>query len=121
MTTSHTAAIVGGVVGGVGGLIALVVIVILVFVCLRRARRRKLDEAFDGNFDPDRIVRARGGTSEVDGYAYTRGKKATMSIGLDGGTFPGVESRQRYRAPEMQQALSTNASSRNLLDEEGMN
>lgn len=53
-STSHTGAIVGGAVGGGVGLIFLVA---LLAICFRRqrARQRSLD-AFDGNFDPDRIV-----------------------------------------------------------------
>ncbi|KAF5378432.1 hypothetical protein D9757_011149 [Collybiopsis confluens] len=88
---SNTGEIVGGVIGGVGGL--AIIFVVLFFIMKRQRRQKQLEESFDGNFDPDRIIRARGaesvggsaglrdsltGTSETDGYtyAYAGGEKA---------------------------------------------
>lgn len=120
--------------GGVGGL--LIVLAILFFVLRRAQRKRELDEAFDGNFDPDRIIRAGGTTgairdsvasaSEIGGYAYAGGEKAKMKkqakrtsrgMPLNEGTLPAIPIEGSHRAPEMQQLLS---SRNNLLDEEGM-
>lgn len=104
----------------------------ILFLLLRRFRRqRELDDAFDGNFDPDHIVRSgglgfgsEGGKREscASGYAYAGGEKAKMK-------------KQAKRAsnalecispdmpegssPEIEQLMV--APSRNhLLDEEGM-
>lgn len=46
---SHTGAIVGGVVGGI---VALAALVLLAWYL----RRRRAQDDFDGNFDPDRVV-----------------------------------------------------------------
>ncbi|KAI0032790.1 hypothetical protein K488DRAFT_85537 [Vararia minispora EC-137] len=54
-SSSNTGAIVGGVVGGVGGALLLAVLAFLLF----RWRRNREDD-FDGNFDPDRVVRHSG-------------------------------------------------------------
>ncbi|KAH7882577.1 hypothetical protein F5I97DRAFT_281281 [Phlebopus sp. FC_14] len=54
-SSTNTAAIVGGVVGGIAGLALLA----LLIFCLRRRSRR---DEFDGNFDPDRVGQAGGGT-----------------------------------------------------------
>lgn len=72
----HTGAIVGGVVGGV---VALAALILLFWFC---RRRRKADD-FDGNFDPDRVVAARGSTgvgrddllegAQVTPYSYSPG------------------------------------------------
>ncbi|KAF5377753.1 hypothetical protein D9757_008063 [Collybiopsis confluens] len=51
---SHTGAIVGGAVGGGAGLI-IIVLLITIWWKRHRQRQRSLD-AFDGNFNPDRIV-----------------------------------------------------------------
>ncbi|PFH50274.1 hypothetical protein AMATHDRAFT_61484 [Amanita thiersii Skay4041] len=59
--STNVGAIVGGVVGGVGGLAALV---LLAFLFLRWRRKNKLDDEFDGNFDP---VRVGGASSGRDG------------------------------------------------------
>lgn len=53
-SSSNTGAIAGGVVGGVVGLALLGV---LVWFLLRRAKERRLEKEFDGNFDPDRFAR----------------------------------------------------------------
>jgi hypothetical protein len=142
--SSHTGAIVGGVVGGVVGLVAI--LSVLFFVLRRQQRRRELEEAFDGNFDPDRIVRAGPGaglrdsmadTAESDGYgyAYAGGQKAKVakaakrsSRTMDdlSGTLPNIPVDG---APEMQQLMSpggraggggssSSTSRRNLLDDE---
>ncbi|KAJ3907665.1 hypothetical protein F5879DRAFT_489575 [Lentinula edodes] len=62
-STSHTGAIVGGVVGGV---VALLLLILGALWFIRR-RRRLQDEAFDGNFDPDRIVRPASGAGNLGG------------------------------------------------------
>ncbi|KAJ4001860.1 hypothetical protein F5050DRAFT_1802939 [Lentinula boryana] len=66
-STSHTGAIVGGVVGGVVGLLLL----ILGALWFIRRRRRLQDDAFDGNFDPDRIVRPASGAGNLGGRGPT--------------------------------------------------
>ncbi len=70
--SSNTGAIVGGIVGGLAGLAALLLIGLL---CWRRTRRREDD--FDGNFDPDRVVRHAGhpdlAGAEVTPYSYAPG------------------------------------------------
>ncbi|KAL1701572.1 hypothetical protein EV121DRAFT_294101 [Schizophyllum commune] len=72
---SHTGAIVGGVVGGVVGLALLALLGLWAF---RRYRKQKrLEDFFDGNFDPDRVVA--GGTEKK------KGRKGP------GGTLPDVQ------------------------------
>ncbi|KAI5891833.1 uncharacterized protein SCHCODRAFT_02630148 [Schizophyllum commune H4-8] len=72
---SHTGAIVGGVVGGVVGLALLGLLGLWAF---RRYRKQKrLEDFFDGNFDPDRVVA--GGTEKK------KGRKGP------GGTLPDVQ------------------------------
>ncbi|GAV99032.1 hypothetical protein LENED_000459 [Lentinula edodes] len=66
-STSHTGAIVGGVVGGV---VALLLLILGALWFIRR-RRRLQDEAFDGNFDPDRIVRPASGAGNLGGRGPT--------------------------------------------------
>ena len=74
---SHTGAIVGGVVGGVVGLALLGLLGLWAF---RRYRKQKrLEDFFDGNFDPDRVVA--GGTEKK------KGRKGP------GGTLPDVQVR----------------------------
>ncbi|KAI9443568.1 hypothetical protein H4582DRAFT_1925773 [Lactarius indigo] len=72
-SSSNTGAIVGGIVGGIAGLVAILLIGLF---CWRRNRRRRDD--FDGNFDPDRVVRHTGhtdlaGGAEVTPYSYEPG------------------------------------------------
>ncbi|KAH8825572.1 hypothetical protein DL96DRAFT_1609307 [Flagelloscypha sp. PMI_526] len=67
-TTSHsskssTGAIVGGVIGGVA---LLVVILALGIWYLRKRRREKEFDAFDGNFDPSKFVANSGGGTLPD-------------------------------------------------------
>ncbi|KAJ4492440.1 hypothetical protein C8R41DRAFT_919994 [Lentinula lateritia] len=66
-STSHTGAIVGGVVGGV---VALLLLILGALWFIRR-RRRLQDEAFDGNFDPNRIVRPASGAGNLGGRGPT--------------------------------------------------
>lgn len=71
--SSNTGAIAGGIAGGIIGLIAILLIGLF---CWRRNRRRSDD--FDGNFDPDRVVRHVGhtdlaGGAEVTPYSYEPG------------------------------------------------
>jgi hypothetical protein len=71
-SSSNTGAIVGGVAGGIAALFAIFVIGIFYW---RRNRRR---DDFDGNFDPDRVVRHvgdtdLGGGAEVIPYQYEPG------------------------------------------------
>jgi len=66
-SASHTGAIVGGVVGGVVGLLLLLLGVLLYL----RHRRRLEDEAFDGNFDPNRIVRSPSAAGNLGGRGPT--------------------------------------------------
>lgn len=76
-SSSNTGAIVGGVVGGVVGLALLVLI-----AWFWRRKSRKDD--FDGNFDPDRVVRHSGhgpidlaDAPEVTPYAYNPAQPQT--------------------------------------------
>ena len=63
-----TGAIVGGVVGGVVGLALLAV---LTWFLLKRAKQRRLEREFDGDFDPTRFSRPAmaGGVSSSAGVA----------------------------------------------------
>lgn len=74
-SSSNTGAIVGGIAGGIAGLVAILLIGIF---CWRRNRSRPED--FDGNFDPDRVVRHVGATdlagAEVTPYQYEPGAAA---------------------------------------------
>ncbi|KAJ3989246.1 hypothetical protein F5890DRAFT_89444 [Lentinula detonsa] len=145
-SSSNTGEIVGGVIGGVGGL--LVILAVLFFILKRQRRKRQLDEAFDGNFDPDRIINtgfistgardSMASSSDAGGYAYAGGEKAKnkkatkrASRGMNnlnegGGTLPdipldGDSPMIPHSDSEMQQLMSVGATSRNnLLDEEGM-
>jgi len=45
---------VGGVVGGV---VALALLGVLIWFLLKRAKQRRVEKEFDGNFDPDRFTR----------------------------------------------------------------
>jgi hypothetical protein len=66
--SSNTGAIVGGVAGGIAALAAVIIIFLFYW---RRSRR---SEEFDGNFDPDRVVRHAGHTdlasAEATPYHY---------------------------------------------------
>jgi len=53
-STSHTGAIVGGAVGG--GIALILLLILTVVLCRRSRQRRRSLDAFDGNFDPDRVV-----------------------------------------------------------------
>ena len=90
--SSNTGAIVGGVAGGV---VALSVVIIIFLFCWRRNRRR---EEFDGNFDPDRVVRHAGHTdlagAEVTPYHYE--PPSTLS-GPTSPTFSADGSMRQYR------------------------
>ncbi|KAF9077615.1 hypothetical protein BDP27DRAFT_1311353 [Rhodocollybia butyracea] len=138
-SSSNTGRIVGGVIGGVGGL--LVILAVLFFVMKRQQRRRDLED-FDGNFDPDRIVRSGGlgsgnrdsmASSDTDGFVYAGGEKAKAKKAarrasrlMEGdGTLPNIPVdgiRNAKLGPEMQELMSASAvtSRNNLLDEEGM-
>jgi hypothetical protein len=77
---SNTGAIVGGIAGGIAGLVAILLIGLF---CWRRNRTRRDD--FDGNFDPDRVVRHGGATdlagAEVTPYQYEPG---ALGVGAAG-------------------------------------
>ena len=98
-SSSNTGAIVGGVVGGIAGLIAILLIGLF---CWRRNRRRSED--FDGNFDPDRVVRHAGHTdlavAEVTPYSYEPGVAGAASAHSGPSTGPsssGNGSMRQYR------------------------
>lgn len=96
--SSHTGAIVGGVVGGI------VVLALLLIGGMWLYRRRKQDD-FDGNFDPDRVVARdslrRGGRGEApdllapgadaEAHPYTYGMQ---QAGSGGASFYGPGSGQ---------------------------
>ncbi len=66
--SSNTGAIVGGVAGGIAALAAVIIIFLFYW------RRNRRSEEFDGNFDPDRVVRHAGHTdlasAEATPYHY---------------------------------------------------
>lgn len=101
---SSTGAVIGGVAGGVA---ALLVIFIIGLFYWRRNRRR---DEFDGNFDPDRVVRHAGdadlaGGAEVTPYHYEPGVGGPMS-GPSSPTFSADSSMRQYR--ESQSLLGGN-------------
>ncbi|KIK55935.1 hypothetical protein GYMLUDRAFT_248323 [Collybiopsis luxurians FD-317 M1] len=65
-TSSNTGALIGGIVGGIVG---LAFILIALFVIYRRWQRKhdldKVFDAFDGDFDPDRIAVRKNGWESV--------------------------------------------------------
>jgi hypothetical protein len=89
--SSNTGAIVGGVAGGIAALAAAIIIFLF---CWRRNRR---PEEFDGNFDPDRVVRHAGHTdlagAEVTPYNY----EAPSTAGPTSPTFSADSSMRQYR------------------------
>jgi hypothetical protein len=91
--SSNTAAIAGGVAGGIA---ALAVVIIIFILCWRRKRR---PEEFDGNFDPDRVVRHAGHTdlagAEVTPYHYEA--PSTALSGPTSPTFSADGSMRQYR------------------------
>jgi len=99
-SSSNTGAIVGGIVGGIAALAAIILIGLL---CWRRNRRR--NEDFDGNFDPDRVVRHAGNTdlagAEVTPYSYEPGVAGAAAAAASGpSTGPsssGNGSMRQYR------------------------
>lgn len=96
--TSHTGAIVGGVVGGVfihlqylgshadlrfenQGLAFIAVLTLLVLFFLRRERQKRMEKAFDGDFNPDRTS-ARPASMAYDDKGVRHG--ATLpNVGVD--------------------------------------
>ncbi|KAJ3733256.1 hypothetical protein DFJ43DRAFT_245512 [Lentinula guzmanii] len=123
-SSSNTGEIVGGVIGGVGGL--LVILVVLFFILKRQRRKRQLDEAFDGNFDPDRIINTGFISTAKNKKATKRASRGMNNLDEGGGTLPdipldGDSPMIPHSDSEMQQLMSVRAPSRNnLLDEEGM-
>jgi hypothetical protein len=91
--SSNTGAIVGGVAGGIAAIAAAIIIFLF---CWRRNRRR---EEFDGNFDPDRVVRHAGHTdlagAEVTPYHYEA--PSTALSGPTSPTFSADSSMRQYR------------------------
>ena len=94
--SSNTAAIAGGVAGGVAAIAAIIIVFLFYW---RRSRQR---EEFDGNFDPDRVVRHAGHTdlagAEVTPYNYepAAGTPGTPS-GPTSPTFSADGSMRQYR------------------------
>lgn len=90
--SSNTAAIAGGVAGGIAALAAVIIIFIFYW-------RRKRPEEFDGNFDPDRVVRHAGHTdlagAEVTPYQYEA--PSTALSGPTSPTFSADSSMRQYR------------------------
>jgi hypothetical protein len=85
--SSNTGAIVGGVAGGIVALLAVFIIGLFYW---RRNRRR---DDFDGNFDPDRVVRHvgdtdLGGGAEVTPYQYEP-RAGSVTSGPSSPTFSG--------------------------------
>jgi hypothetical protein len=102
--SSNTGAIVGGVAGGIA---VLLVILITGLFYWRRSRRR---DDFDGNFDPDRVIRHAGdadlaGGAEVTPYHYEPGVGRPMS-GPSSPTYSANGSMRQYR--ESQSLLGGN-------------
>ena len=95
--SSNTGAIVGGVAGGIVALLAIFIIGLFYW---RRNRRR---DEFDGNFDPDRVVRHVGDTdlgagAEVTPYQYEP-RVGSVTSGPSSPTFSGSGngSMRQYR------------------------
>jgi hypothetical protein len=95
---TSTGAIVGGVAGGIAALAAVIIIGLFYW---RRNRRR---DDFDGNFDPDRVVRHVGdadlaGGAEVTPYNYEPGMGGVGGgfSGPNSPTFSGNGSMRQYR------------------------
>ena len=92
-SSSNTGAIVGGVAGGIAVLAAAIIIFIFYW------RRNRRPEEFDGNFDPDRVVRHAGHTdlagAEVTPYSYE--PASTALSGAASPTFSGDSSMRQYR------------------------
>ena len=91
--SSNTGAIVGGVAGGIAALAAIIIIFIFYW------RRNRRPEEFDGNFDPDRVVRHAGHTdlagAEVTPYHYEA--PSTALSGPTSPTFSADGSMRQYR------------------------
>lgn len=91
--SSNTAAIAGGVAGGVAALAAVIIIFLFYW------RRNRRPEEFDGNFDPDRVVRHAGHTdlagAEVTPYHYEA--PSTALSGPTSPTFSADSSMRQYR------------------------
>ncbi|KIK51115.1 hypothetical protein GYMLUDRAFT_406700 [Collybiopsis luxurians FD-317 M1] len=81
-TSSNTGALIGGIVGGIVG---LVFILIALFVIYRRWQRKhdldKVFDAFDGDFDPDRIAVRKNGWESVS-TGQPDGEKGTEELEL---------------------------------------
>lgn len=92
-SNSNTAAIAGGVAGGVAAIAAIIIVFLFYW---RRNRHR---EEFDGNFDPDRVVRHGGHTdlagAEVTPYSYEPG--TGPASGPTSPTFSADSSMRQYR------------------------
>ena len=90
--SSNTAAIAGGVTGGVAAIAAIIIVFLLYW-------RRKHHEEFEGNFDPDRVVRHGRHTdlagAEVVPYSYE--PVAGPVSGPTSPTFSADSSMQQYR------------------------
>ena len=102
-SSSNTGAIIGGVAGGIAALLGILIIGLFYW---RRNRRR---DDFDGNFDPDRVVRHAGdadlaGGAEVTPYHYEPGVGHTS--GPSSPTFSADSSMRQYR--ESQSLLGGN-------------
>jgi hypothetical protein len=93
--SSNTGAIAGGVAGGVAALAAVIIIFLFYW------RRNRRPEEFDGNFDPDRVVRHVGHTdlagAEVTPYHYDPPSTATAPSGPTSPTFSADNSMRQYR------------------------
>lgn len=116
-TTSRTGAIAGGVVGGVVGLALLAV---LTWFLLRRAKQRRIEKEFDGNFDPDRFARpsgsAPGGTlpnvGSTDDDDGMGGRLAASTVGggvvSPYGLYQSTPSESPPRSPQPMSQFSHN-------------
>ncbi|EIN08119.1 hypothetical protein PUNSTDRAFT_144542 [Punctularia strigosozonata HHB-11173 SS5] len=82
--SSDTGAIVGGVVGGVAA-------ILLALLLLWWLRRRRSKDNFDGNFDPDRVVRHSGGANLDLGEA-AQVEPYTLGVGGNTNTSPSATS-----------------------------
>lgn len=94
-SSSNTGAIAGGIAGGVVAVVALIIVGLFFW---RRNRRR---DEFDGNFDPDRVVRHAGHTdlagAEVTPYQYDPSTTGGLTSGPSSPTFSGTGSMGQYR------------------------
>jgi hypothetical protein len=96
-SSSSSGALIGGIAGGISGLVVVLIVGLFFW------RRNRRSDDFDGNFDPDRVVRHTGhtdlGGAEVTPYNYdpSAGGATSGHSGISSPTWSGDESMRQYR------------------------